>query len=81
MNRRTSQILALTILCRNDARSAAHAQKNFKCLRKGNPRRVVGKDITDDSVDEVSSGRWRASSAINGTRKWTGPGKIQNNKL
>jgi len=45
--RRTSQILALTILLSATiARSAAHAQENFKLLGEKEIRaRVVGKDI------------------------------------
>ena len=83
MSRRTSQILALTILLSATiARSAAHAQENFKLLGEKEIRaRVVGKDITDSS-------HWVSYLRPDGVflsgemgRKWTGTWKIQNNKL
>jgi hypothetical protein len=51
MNRRTPQILALTILLpATNCGSIAHAQEMFKLLGEKEIRaRVVGKDITDSS--------------------------------
>src|SRR3981081_4472719 len=83
MNRRTPQILALTILLpATNCGSIAHAQEMFKLLGEKEIRpRVVGKDITDSS-------HWVSYFRPDGVllsdemgRKWTGTWKIQNNKL
>jgi hypothetical protein len=83
MNRRTPQILALTILLpATNCGSIAYAQENFKLLGEKEIRaRVVGQDITDSS-------HWASYLRPDGAllssemgRKWTGTWKIQNNKL
>jgi len=83
MSRRTSQILALTILLPATIfGSAAHAQENFKLLGEKEIRaRVVGKDITDSShwANYLRPDGVLLSSEMG--RKWTGTWKIQNNKL
>ena len=83
MNRRTPQIVALTIvLPATICGSIPHAQEMFKLLGEKEIRaRVVGKDITDSShwVSYLRSDGVLLSSEMG--RKWTGTWKIQNNKL
>ena len=83
MSRRTSQILALTILLpATISGSPGHAQENFKLLGEKEIRaRVVGKDITDSShwANYLRPDGVLLSSEMG--RKWTGTWKIQNNKL
>jgi hypothetical protein len=83
MSRRTSQILALTILLpATISGSLGHAQENFKLLGEKEIRaRVVGKDITDSShwANYLRPDGVLLSSEMG--RKWTGTWKIQNNKL
>ena len=83
MNRRTPQILALTILLPAAiCGSIAHAQEMFKLLGEKEIRaRVVGKDITDSShwVSYLRPDGVLLSSEMG--RKWTGTWKIHNNKL
>jgi len=68
MSRRTSQILALTILLpATISGSPGHAQENFKLLGEKEIRaRVVGKDITDSSIGRIISGPMARFSAA----KW-----------
>jgi hypothetical protein len=83
MNRRTPQILTLTILLpATICVSTAHAQEMFKLLGENEIRaRVVGKDITDSShwVSYLRPDGALLSSEMG--RKWSGSWKIQNNKL
>jgi hypothetical protein len=83
VNRRTAQILALTILLpATILGSIAHAQEIFKLLGEKEIRaRVVGKDITDSAhwVSYLRPDGVLLSSEMG--QKWTGTWKIQNNKL
>jgi hypothetical protein len=82
-NRRTPQILALTILLpATICGSIAQSQEMFKLLGEKEIRaRVVGKDITDRThwVSYLRSDGVLLSSETGS--KWTGTWKIQNNKL
>jgi hypothetical protein len=83
VNRRTLQILALTIpLAATIRGSVAHTQEMFKLLDAKEIRaRVVGKDITDSThwVSYLRPDGVLLSSETG--RKWSGTWKIQNNKL
>jgi hypothetical protein len=83
MNRRSAQILALTLfMAAMIFGSIAYAQEMFKMLGEKEIRaKVVGKDITDSShwVSYFRPDGALLSSEMG--RKWTGTWKIQNNKL
>src|ERR1700692_2384701 len=83
MNRRTPQILALTILLpATICGSTTRAQEMFKLLGEKEIRaRVVGKDITDSThwVNYLRPDGILLSDEMG--RKWSGTWKIQNNKL
>src|SRR5713226_4760688 len=83
MNRRTPQIVALTILMPTTiCGPIAHAREMFKLLGEKEIRaKVVGKDITDSShwVSYLRPDGVLLSSEMG--RKWTGNWKIQNNKV
>jgi hypothetical protein len=83
MNRRTLQILALTILLPAMIRgSIARAQEMFKLLGENEIRaRVIGKDMTDNTH---WANYFRPDGVLlseEGGRKWSGTWKIRNNKL
>jgi hypothetical protein len=83
MSRRTSQILALTILLPATVCGwTAHAEETFKLLgEKEILAKVLGNDITDSShwVSYLRPDGVLLSDEMG--RKWTGTWKIQNNKL
>jgi hypothetical protein len=83
MNRRTPQVLTLSILVTATiCGSIADEQEMFKLLNAKEIRaRVVGKDITDSThwVSYLRPDGVLLSSETG--RKWNGTWKIQNNKL